>query len=71
MPVGWPAGDHHEADESAITGRTAPLPEYTDYGSGDPTILFGVPILTPERRKVIPIGVRFLPETLAQLRALA
>lgn len=71
MPIGWPAGDHHEADESAITGRIAPLPEKTDNGSGDPVILFGVPILTPERRCVVNVGVSFLPETLAQLRALA
>ena len=23
MPVGWPEGDHHEADERALSGRTA------------------------------------------------
>ena len=25
MPIGWPEGDHHEADESALTGRTDPV----------------------------------------------
>ena len=71
MPRGWPEAPHEEADEAAITGRTAPIPEFADTGRGAAAIFFGVPILTPDRRCTVAVGARFLPETLARLRELA
>ena len=69
MPAGWPDGDHHEIDESAITGRSAPLPERSRPGRTVPcSILLGVPILTPDRRKVVSVSVSNLVPTLAWLR---
>ena len=62
MPVGWPEGDHHEADESALTGRTA--------GVGSASLRFGVPLLTPDRTMVWTTTVDGLDEVLAWLRGL-
>ena len=62
MPVGWPEGDHHEADESALTGRTA--------GVGSASLRFGVPLLTPDRTMVWSTTVDGLDEVLAWLRGL-
>ena len=61
MPVGWPEGDFHEADESALSGRTAAV------GRGA-TLRFGVPLLTPERTLVYSTTVDALDEVLAWMR---
>ena len=50
-------------------GRTAPLPERKVRGGTVPcSILLGVPILTPDRRKVVSVSVSNLVPTLAWLR---
>ena len=50
-------------------GRTAPLPERKVRGGTAPcSILLGVPILTPDRRKVVSVSVSNLVPTLAWLR---
>lgn len=41
MPVGWPQGDHHEADESALTGRNGVC-------GVNAQLHFGIPYLTPD-----------------------
>ena len=41
MPVGWPSGDHHEADEAAFTGRAGACDDGAE-------IHFGIPYLTPD-----------------------
>ena len=60
MPVGWPEGDRHEADESALTGRTAAV------GSGA-LLQFGLPLLTADRTLVYSTTVDALDEVLARL----
>ena len=61
MLVGWPEGNHHEADESALTGRTAAV------GRGA-TLCFGVPLLTADRTLVYSTTVDALDEVLVWLR---
>ena len=61
MPIGWPAGDHHERDESALTGRTDPV------RSGS-MLHFGIPLLTASRTHVLRVDVGKLDETLAWMR---
>ena len=70
MPAGWPDGDHHEADESAITGRAAPLPPrvVSPARSIPCYVLLGIGILTPTRRKVLKVSVNDLVPALAWLR---
>lgn len=63
MPTGWPEGDHHEADESALTGRTA--------GVGAGSLRFGLPLLTSDRTMVWSTTIDGLDEVLAWLRGLA
>ena len=58
MPTGWPGGDHHEADESALTGRTAPV-------GGGAKLYLGVPILTADRMQVLGFDVGGLEQFVA------
>ena len=58
MPTGWPGGDHHEADESALTGRTAPV-------GGGAKLYLGVPMLTAERLQVLGFYVGGLEQVVA------
>ena len=62
-PTGWPEGDHHEADESALTGRTARV----EWGSRR----FGLPLLTSDRTMVWSTTIDGLDEVLAWMRGLA
>ena len=69
MPIGWPGGDHHETDESAFTGRTEPMqPRAHTYRARGSRAVFGVPILTPDRRKTIEVSIDALTTTVAWLR---
>ena len=69
MPAGWPDGNHHETDESAFTGRTAPLPAIDTPAESRPCyVILGVPMLTPTRRKIFEIAVSDLVPSLAWLR---
>lgn len=61
MPTGWPEPPHVETDESALTGRIAIC------GAGS-SIRLGIPILTPDRRKVIEMAISDLTPSLAWLR---
>ena len=67
MPIGWPEAPHVETDESAFTGRTEPMqpPAFQARGS---RVVFGVPILTPDRRKTIEVSIGALTTTVAWLR---
>ena len=67
MPVGWPGGNHHETDESAITGRTATI-HAPSHGNPYAAIYLGIPILAPERRKIVDVDIGDLATTLAWLR---
>ena len=58
MPTGWPGGNHHEADESAISGRTAPL-------GGGAKLYLGVPMLTADRVQVLGFDVGGLERVVA------
>ena len=58
MPTGWPEGDHHEADESALTGRTAPV-------GGGAKLYLGVPMLTADRVQVLGFDVGGLDRVVA------
>ena len=64
MPVGWPGGDHHEADESAFTGRNGVC------GEGA-SLHFGIPYLTPDRVLWRSAGITGLHEVTAALGAQA
>ena len=67
MPKGWPEPPHDETDESAFTGRTAPFHPPASGHRGS-RILLGVPILTPDRRKIVDVTIGSLTTTLAWLR---
>ena len=58
MPTGWPEGDHHEVDESALTGRTAPV-------GGGAKLYLGVPMLTADRVQVLGFDVGGLDRVVA------
>ena len=58
MPTGWPEGDYHEADESALTGRTEPV-------GGRAKLYLGVPMLTSERVLVLGFDVGALERIVA------
>lgn len=64
MPIGWPEGDHHEADESALTGRTAPV-------GRDAHLYFGLPWRTDAGRRMFAPGILYLDKVLAWMRTLA
>ena len=64
MPVGWPGGGHHEADESALTTRAGPC-GYED------KIHFGIPYLTPDRVLWRQAGIWKMHEVAAALGAQA
>lgn len=69
MPAGWPEPPHVETDESAFTGRTAPLPTQNLSGRIVPCyVLLGIPILTAARRKIVKVAVSDLVPALAWLR---
>ncbi len=68
MPIGWPAGDHHETDESAFTGRTEPMQPPATHLDPDSRITLGVPILTPDRRKICNVPIGSLATAVAWLR---
>ena len=63
MPTGWSEGDHHEVDESALTGRTA--------GVGRGSLRFGLPLLTSDRTMVWSATIDALDEVLEWTRGLA
>ena len=67
MPKGWPEPPHVETDEGAFTGRIAHF-HPPARGHPDSRILLGVPILTPNRRKVINVTVSSLATAVAWLR---
>ena len=58
MPTGWPEGDYHEADESALTGRTEPV-------GGRAKLYLGVPMLTHDRVQVLGFDVGALERIVA------
>ena len=58
MPTGWPEGDHHEADESALTGRTEPV-------GGGAKLYLGVPMFTADRVQVLGFYVDGLDRVVA------
>lgn len=64
MPTGWPEGPHEEADESAISGRTAAV-------TGPAHLYFGLPFLTADRIKVLKVDVNALEIVLAWMREAA
>ena len=64
MPTGWPGGDHHEADGSALSGRTAAM-------TGPATVYLGVPVLTADRTKVYQADVLGLETALGWMREVA
>ena len=64
MPTGWPGGDHHEADGSALSGRTAAV-------TGPATVYLGVPVLTADRTKVYQADVLGLETALGWMRGVA
>ena len=64
MPVGWPGGDHHEADESAFTRRAGACDYVTK-------LHFGIPYLTPDRVLWKRAWVTGLHEVAAKLGAQA
>ena len=64
MPTGWPEPPHDEADESALSGRTAAV-------TGPAHLYFGLPFLTADRTKVLKVGVNALEIVLAWMREAA
>ena len=50
MPTGWPESPHVEADESALSGRTAAV-------TGPTTVYLGMPLPTADRTKVYQVDV--------------
>lgn len=61
MPKGWPEAPHVEADESALSGRTAAV-------TGPAHLYFGLPFLTADRTKVLKADVTALEIVLAWMR---
>ena len=61
MPIGWPEGPHVEADESALSGRTAAV-------IGPVHLYFGLPFLTADRTKVLKVDVVALEIVLTWMR---
>lgn len=64
MPTGWPDPAHPEADESALTGRTAALPLAA-------RIWLGLPMLTHDRTRVLEVQIGGLVGAAAWIRARA
>ena len=64
MPIGWPGGDHHEADESALTGRSAAV-------GPDARLDFGLPWLTDDGVYLLAASIQRLDRVLAWMRTLA
>ena len=64
LPTGWPEAPHAEADESALSGRTAAV-------TGLASVYLGVPLLTPDRIKVFKVDVLGLEMAIAWMRKVA
>ena len=64
MPAGWPDPAHPEADESALTGRTAALP-------AEARVWLGLPTLTQDRTRVLEVRVGGLVGAIEWIRARA
>ena len=64
MLAGWPEAPHVEADESALSGRTAAV-------TGPIHLYFGLPFLTADRTKVLKVDGVALEIIIAWMREAA